>query len=321
MHKPKIIIPIAAVVAIALGIFLYPKVGNAPVTDLQIQDESAEQESNSAQTVNLSFPKSGRVESVLVKQGSIVKKGQTIAILSAPDALGLISQTKGALELAQAQYASLDLEYANAKKQQDLLVSNAYNTLLKTPPEAVANNTDDDHFSRQYPLPIISGNYLLGREGTITIKTYRAAGGLYFTASGLVGATDQITSNPIPLGASGLSITFSANIATDLIWTITLPNTHSASYAANKNAYDLAVANRENILSELAQKIDAGSAGQSVAKAQVDAANGAYQSALGAYQSNVISAPISGVVDFLSEDLKPGQSIATGKTLVSISIK
>ena len=128
----------------------------------------------------------------------------------------------------------------------------------------------------------------------------------------------MITPNPVPLGNSGLSILFSGKFVPDLNWTITLPNTHSPAYAANKNAYELAMTTRDKVLSELAQNI--GTTGDSsVAKAQVDAAQGAYDAAVGAYQANVITAPVSGSINFIDSNLKTGQSIDAGKTVVSIT--
>jgi multidrug efflux pump subunit AcrA (membrane-fusion protein) len=318
LNKPKATISVAFVVAIILGVWLYPIVGRAPKTDVVLPfDGSANAMSDN--TISLSFPKSGRVESVLVKKGDTVQKGQVLATLSAPDTLGVVSQTKGALALAEAQYAALDLNYANTKKQQDIIVDNAYQTLLKTTPEAVAKDEATDNYTKTYPTPVISGNYLLGKEGTITIKTYAAVGGMSFVASGLVDDSNTITTNAVPIGDSGLSIHFIGTIDPNLTWTIQIPDTRSAAYAANKNAYDLAVVNRDKILSELAQNIGTGDGQASVAKAQVEAARGAYQAALGAYQSNVITSPITGTVDFVDDNLKIGQSVSSGKAVVSIS--
>ncbi|MDB5204698.1 MAG: Efflux transporter, family, subunit [Candidatus Taylorbacteria bacterium] len=317
LSSPKIIVPVAIVVTVALALFIYPMVGNAPQTNIQVGNDLGVVP-NTDGTLSLSFPKSGRVESVTVKNGTKVTKGQIIATLSAPDAKGLINQTKGALTLAQAQYASLDLTYANTKKQQDALVDAAYQTLLKTTPEAVAFDTNTNHLTTAYELPVISGNYSLGQEGTITIKTYASGRGMSFDATGLVKDENAITANPVPLGNSGLSILFPATLTSDLVWTISIPNIRSENYAANKNAYDLAVVNRDKVLSELMQNIQGSGGNGSVAKAQVDAAEGAYESALGAYQNNVITSPIDGTVSFIDSDLMVGQTIAAGKTMINI---
>ncbi|MES2223946.1 MAG: biotin/lipoyl-binding protein [Patescibacteria group bacterium] len=319
ISNPKLVIPVAIIITLALGLLLYPSIGNAPKTDVTIENNNISQlGENSDSTISLSFPKSGRVESVTVKNGDKVTKGQILATLSAPDAKGLINQTKGALALAQAQYASLNLNYANTKKQQDIIVDNAYQTLLKTPPQAVAKDEGIDNLTTEFPLPTITGNYLLNKEGVITIKTKSSVGGLSYEATGLVTDNKIITSNSMPLGNSGLSIVFPSNIQANLTWTITLPNKLNPQYAANKNAYDLAVTNRDKILSELMQNLQGSDTNSSVAKAQVDAAEGAYESALGAYQNNVITSPINGVVSFIDSDLTVGQTVTSGKTLINI---
>jgi multidrug efflux pump subunit AcrA (membrane-fusion protein) len=318
--RPKIVISVAAIIAAFIGVLAYPHVGVAPKVDLGATNEASTTIVASGSTVDLAFPKSGRVATVSVKNGDEVHQGQVLTTLSAPDALGLVSQAKGALDLAIAQYASLDLNYANTKKQQDTIVANAYQTLLKTAPEAVARNVSGDDFTARYPLPTISGNYSLGKEGTITLKTYAAQAGLAYRASGLISEEKIVTENPRPLGNSGLSIAFPAGLDPNLTWTITIPNTRSATYATNKEAYDLAVINREKILTELAANLNS-SSGSSVARAQISAARGAYEAALGAYQSNVITAPVSGRISFVDENLKAGQSVTAGKRVISITAK
>lgn len=89
---------------------------------------------------------------------------------------------------------------------------------------------------------------------------------------------------------------------------------------ANKNAYDLAVTTREKVLSDLATTIGEGET-NSVARAQVEAAKGAYEAALGAYQSNLIVAPFDGTITFIDKDLKDGQSVVANKTVISVTAK
>lgn len=317
LSKPKIIIPIFTIVSIVIVIYGYNFVGKAP--KININNDNIY--SNNINTkIDLSFPKGGRVESILVKVGQEVHKGDILAKLSAPDSEGLISQTKGALELAEAQYASLNSQYASAKKQQDLIVNNAYQTLLSSGLEATPSKQSSN-------APIISGSYTCTKEGTYTINPYASGdsnSGYSFEYSGLEKGTSSVKyDNPIPFGDCGLQIKW---IKTDYFddsidWTIQIPNTKSSSYIASRNAYELAKANREKVLADLANTIGQGDGSSSVAKAQVEAARGAYESALGAYQNNLIIAPIDGIIYSIDNNLKVGQSVQATKPVININAK
>ena len=58
-----------------------------------------------------------------------------------------------------------------------------------------------------------------------------------------------------------------------------------------------------------------------MAKATVEAARGAYQAALGAYQNNLIVAPVDGVVNFVDKNIVEGQSVTAGKNVISLTVK
>jgi multidrug efflux pump subunit AcrA (membrane-fusion protein) len=317
LSNPKSILPIFAIVALAGTFFLWQHVGVAPTVPSLLTNSSPGVTISDGGNIALSFQKSGRIESVFVKEGDRVKTGATLARLSAPDALGLVNQARGALDLARAQYASLNVEYANTKKQQDLIVENAYKTLLSGGLEGVPSKQDLN-------IPVITGNYICGKEGSYILKPYRSNdkdSGFSANFSGLESGTIPVKyDSPVPLGNCGLEIKFThaEAFSSNTVWTVAIPNTKGSVYVANKNAYDLAVTNRTKVLDDLLAKIGSTS-GASVARAQVEAAEGAYQAALGAYQNNVIIAPTSGTVTFVDPNLKVGQSATGGKPVISIS--
>ena len=319
LSKPKIIIPSFAILAIIATIILYRHVGEAPIVNIE-KETSALGALNNNRTINLSFPKSGRIEKVLVQEGQSVYKGQILAKLSAPDAEGTISQTKGALDLAEAEYASLNLQYKNSKKQQDLIVKNAYQTLLSSGLEGTPDKQDVNS-------PIISGTYSCEKEGSYIINLYRSSDsdtGMSFNFTGLESGTTSVKfDNPVPMGNCGLQIKFKnlTYFNTDVKWTIDIPNTKSPVYLANKNTYELAKENRDKVLSELLTTIgnDDGKVGVAIAK--VNAARGAYEAALGAYENNLIKAPTDGIINFVDKDLKVGQGVVANKNIISITIK
>jgi len=318
ISKPKLVIPVFAIIGIVCVIFLYGRIGKAPVVEIgsEIKNQTI---ISSGSNIDLSFPKSGRIAQVLATNGQEVHKGDMLAKLSAPDSEGTVSQAKGALELAEAQYASLNSQYASTKKQQDLIILNAYNTLLSSGLEATADKQNTN-------TPIVSGTYICGKEGSYKINPYKSSDsdtGFSFEYSGLEKGISSIkTENPVTIGECGLQIKWSniTNFDDSIEWTINIPNTKSSVYLANKNAYELALENKEKILSDLAFTIGDGS-DTSVAKATVNAARGAYEAALGAYGNNLIVSPADGVVNFIDENLKVGQSVTPNKTVISITVK
>lgn len=321
LSKPKIIIPLIAIIGVIVVAISYNKVGKAPIVNVTLGASS--QVIASSSSIDLSFPKTGRIAQVLVVNGQTVHKGEILAKLSAPDQEGVVSQAKGALDLAEAQFASLNSQYATTKKQQDLIVSNAYQTLLSSGLAGTPDKQDKN-------IPIISGTYTCGKEGSYLIEPYGSSNGdtgYSFKFRGLENGIAGVKyDNAIALGACGLQIKFTNPSTTgtsfnaNIKWTINIPNTESSTYLANKNAYEQAKQNEEKVLSDLSTTLGSNS-DTSVEKAQIRAALGAYQAAEGAYQNNLIVAPADGTVSFIDKDLVVGQSTTTNKTVISITVK
>jgi len=317
LSKPKIVIPVTAVLALVIGAIVYGRVGRAPVVTLPAAVINAASPGAESLSTNLAFPVSGRVIKLDVKVGDHVSKGQTIAALDGGTAQGALNQAKGALELAESQYASLNLQYQNAKKQQDVLVANAYNALLSTALQARPTGQDDPN------APVITGTYTCGKEGSYEIDPYvsGSSSSYSFNYGGLESGT-QIASTTAaePLGNCGLFIKFTPGFYVSTKWTIAIPNTSSSSYVANKNAYDLAVTTRDQVLSQLAANLgQGGTSDANVAKAAVDSAEGTYQTALAAYNNTLLVSPVDGTITFMDPDFKLGQVVSPNKPIISIT--
>ena len=318
LSKPKQIIPIIAVVVFALTAIAYGHIGNPPTIPASLGETANNTTIVSGNNVSLSFANSGRVESVLVKQGDTVKAGETLATLSVPAAEGAVNQAKGALNLAQAQYVSLQEQYTTTKAQQNLIVENDYRTLLSQGLQAIPNIQDAN-------IPIITGTYTCDKEGSYILTPYSSSDsdtGFSMNYSGLeTGNAGVKYDNPVPLGNCGLQVQFThaTNFNQNTVWTIAIQNVKSNAYLVNKNAYDLAVNNRSKVLSDLQTQIGDSNGNGGVAKAQVDAAQGAYQMAVGAYQNDVIVSPVNGTVTFIDTNLVIGQSVVAGNPVISIS--
>lgn len=334
-HHPKRVIVISLIIAVTVGIFGYVKINEKAITPDIKNDSNLNTAHNSFSSHNLTlgFLAGGRIKSVLVKAGDVVKKGDTLATLDAENTLGVLIQAKAAYSIAQANYlkivngatstaidvaksavhtASVNLD--GVKKQQEQLVNNAYNNLLNSTPEALPDGGNSD-----YTAPTISGNYNLGKEGQIIISVYYTGSGPNFSVSGMTtGSGIVTTTTPQPIGDSGLYIKFpSANVINVTRWIINVPNKSAPNYLTNYNAYQLALQTQSQTVSNAQASLDQANASLSallasarpedvsVAKAQMDNAAGAVQIAQATFQNTIIIAPENGTI--MSVAIEPGQ--------------
>src|SRR6266850_7622726 len=89
-HHPKRVIVISLVLALAIGTFGYIKINKkqtVPLADTSIPTGSLSVASS--QNITLGFLAGGRIQSVFIKAGDIVKKGQLLATLDAGNARGV----------------------------------------------------------------------------------------------------------------------------------------------------------------------------------------------------------------------------------------
>jgi len=338
LEKPKIIIPITFTISLLIGVLVFMFAGRAPEitvdyknTDNSFLSNGSLQNFKDGEDISLAFPKSGRISNVFVKSGDSVKKGQILAELASIDAKGAVSQASGALDIAKANYekilngatgADIDvLKAAVSKAQnnldkttstQETLVKNAYFNLLNSTPEATPKNGTSD-----YVAPIISGNYNLGKEGTINLTSYYSQGGTAFTTTGLVdgsGTGNAIISQPI--GNSGLYIKFPSTTNINVNdWIIEIPNKKASNYLTNLNAYQLALETRNKAIYDAEASVgDTGSS--SIADAQIIQAQSSIDSISARISNSKIVAPISGVVTQF--DAKVGQLASQNTSLISI---
>lgn len=318
--RPYVVVPLSAVIAIIVGIVVLPGIGKAPIIPASLSTPALVPSSNipSGTSIGLAFEASGRVGTVNVKVGDTVTKGETLASLDTSVAQGNVNQAKAALDLANAQYASSNIQYANAKEAQDALVGNAYRTLLSSSLQAMPIGTVDESHT-----PAITGTYSCGTEGSYEIAPYASGGdsGYSFSYSGLESGSGIVTySTPQPIGTCGLFITFVKGFSGGAKWMISIPNTNATAYNTNKNAYDLALKTRDETLSQLSANIGAnGSTSADIASAAIYAAEGAYESALAQLQNNIIVAPADGTVTYVDSNLAVGSPATPGQNVISLN--
>jgi RND family efflux transporter MFP subunit len=193
-------------------------------------------------TIDLKPTVSGNITKIYATAGSKVTKGQALFSIEATDAARAVKTAQNNVAAAKLDLLSTQTSLKNTSSDQTDAVSNAYTTLLSSGLAPLPADQD----TSKYTLPTISGNYTLGKEGTVTITTYNSQGGISFNATGLVDATGLTNSTTAqPIGTSGLFIQFPSSIKGGLTWTVSIPNTNSSSYISNKSAYDNAVKDQQ----------------------------------------------------------------------------
>ncbi|MDO8583988.1 MAG: efflux RND transporter periplasmic adaptor subunit [bacterium] len=209
---------------------------------------------------------SGKVVSILVKQGQDVKVGDVIAILDQRSTVASLRQAQASYESAKAnqlkvqsglsgsdlvsaqttlQAAKLALD--NAEKnietvttQQDTAVSNAYTSYLNTGLSAAASIGN-----RSSSALALSGAYAGSEEGLYKITLYETAGGTRCQVSGLeTGDQAVVASMIISLGTRGLYLQFPANLYGGDSWTVDIPNGRASGYLSAKTSYQNTITSR-----------------------------------------------------------------------------
>src|ERR1035437_6317137 len=108
-HHPKRVIIISLILALAVGTYGYLKI-NKKISSTVAQDNGSINTNlniPSSRDLTLGFLSGGRIKSVSVKTGDIVKKGTVLATLEAENAEGALAQAKAVYQTAQANYQKI----------------------------------------------------------------------------------------------------------------------------------------------------------------------------------------------------------------------
>ena len=277
--------------------------------------------------LSLSFKVSGVVANVGVKEGQKVKKGQVLANLDQRDQAASLTSARGSLALAKANYdkvlsgasseevavAQVALNNAKSvleetKKQQEVLIKNAYSAFLNSSISAVPNPSNSGGAT-----VTISGTYSGTDQGVYKITIYNNA----FILTGLENSSGEVKSTPVPLGKRGLYVSFSGDVYNGDNWTVSIPNTLASTYVTNYNAYQSALetqrvqvtAAQNSVVTAQAsldlKKAQARPADLAAAEAQVLSAQGQVQAASAALENTIIRAPADGTITLV--DIRTGE--------------
>ena len=282
--------------------------------------------------LSLSFKTSGVVDRVAVKVGDQVKGGSILASLQASDVAARLTQARGALAQAEANYQKVlngasneevtvaQVALANAKanlevtkQQQQVTVDNAYKALMNSGLAAVPNSGNTGSVT-----VTITGTYIGKEQGQYSITLIPIGNGTRFQYGGLETGSGNVDVTPQALGTKGLFIQFSSiNVATNNTWTVSIPNTQASTYVANYNAYQAALQAQSAALSQAQASVDAAQAALDLKRAKarpadLDAAQAAILTAQGQVQAagadlenTIIRAPSEGTITKV--DVKVGE--------------
>jgi HlyD family secretion protein len=211
----------------------------------------------------LSFPTSGIITAIVAERGSEVVTGDILATIGDAAVAAERAQAAAAVRAAAANREELvngqtaesaevtetTIENAEAALAQTQAVareqvSTALAALLSNDLEALA--IDGDELAA---APTITGTYTCTETGSYTIDVFQTdtRSGFSYRLSGLESGTFPATaSQPAPLGTCGLFIQFvDGEPYARSQWTVSVPNTRSATYVTRQNAYTLAVTQAE----------------------------------------------------------------------------
>jgi hypothetical protein len=209
------------------------------------------------------------------------------------------------VDVAKASVNTAEVNLAEITKQQEVLVANAYRTLLNSSLQAQSVSNLD-----AYDSPTITGTYDCKKEGFYNLKTYASSGGTSVNYSGLEEGILLLTDIPRPLGSCGLFLSFdkTKTLLANKEFNIQIPNKSAANYNSNSNAYELAVENKGQALALAQAALDQANSSLTAlvssarpediatAQAQIDNASGALQIAQAAYDNTIIKAPGDGTI-------------------------
>lgn len=265
-----------------------------------------------ADEVSLAFTGSGRVVAVEVAKGDQVRAGQVLASLDSVQARASLAKAQAALRAAEARAGSAGSTRTQVAQQQEQMVASARTALISGDLQAylVSGGREAD-FS--YAQPTITGTYRCAAQGEYRVRLYGSSSltGYSFTLSGIESGNGSVsTSQPQPLGSCGLFIQFPENFArgSDIVWSIPIPNTRSATYVTRKSAYEAALQARDLAL------LDGMNA--PVLAADIDQARAGVRAAEAALAETNLVAPFAGLVTDLA--VTRGQIASPGTPALSL---
>lgn len=368
--KNKTFIVVLAVVIIAGGYFIYKKsTGGAAATSYVTAaitqgtintSVSGTGQVEASDLMDIKPQTDGRLTSVKIKENQQVKTGDIIAIIDQQSAANSVAQSRSNLQQAQASYDKLmagatdnsiqsqklsvqsaqqaldqaKQSYQDTVAQQQQAVDKSYSNLLNS------GLTVEPSDINSTAAVTVSGNYTGTDKGSYTISLYQTGSGSSYSASGLGsgnGAVNRGLAQPI---GNGLYITFAntGTLTNNTTWTINVPNAKASGYLNNLDAYNSAVSNRQQSITQaqnqiisaqnsldkanlqMATTVEPPTASDiASAKAQITSAQAQLANAQTTYDSTILKAPFDGVI--ASVAFSAGDKVTAGTVIATVITK
>lgn len=274
-----------------------------------LQQVAASGKVKASDDVAMTFERTGRVRSVNVSVGDEVKAGRTLATLSSGTLEAELAAARAEVASRRAARENSAVNLEKVRAQENAKVDSAYRSLLSTDLVALPR-----HASYEVDAPTITGLYAGTTEGTYQIRIDRAQVTLDTYDLHVKGLEEGVApvriskTGPTALGTHGLYISFpdSIGLYNGTAWTVSVPNQRSATYATRYNAYQEALRDRDQAISQAQEELVAHSGTTAIADAQLLAAQAEVQRLLAELAAYSLVAPFDGVVTAV--DIGPGDT-------------
>lgn len=306
------------VVAIALLVFGVLKFNAkepatvAAVSGPFVQQVSASGKVVPAEEVAMSFEDTGRISRIYVDVGDTVERGDPLVSLELGTLAADLRSAEAAVAIKRIEIENLEATVEKVRSQQDTLVASAYRTLLTDDLTAVPGSG-----AQGLTPPVITGVYKGTTEGSYRLRILQPQIGRFtyeLRTFGIetTGPVAVLEDEPTPLGTKGLYVSFpdGDDAYGDSSWEVFIPNTKSASYAANYNAYQEALRERDRRILEAENELRASAQGMTVAEAELKRAEADLARIRTEIAARTLRAPFSGVVTDVSVELGGAVSIS-----------
>ncbi|MBY0329009.1 efflux RND transporter periplasmic adaptor subunit, partial [Patescibacteria group bacterium] len=256
----------------------------------------------------LSFESNKVIDSVKVRVGDEVKKGQILATMKSSTERASYTSARGAYLAAQARYkkvldgnsneeiALAQVNLDTTKKVQEGLVTQARRKLFS---DGLIAESQDSSINQ----PIITSVFNGVNEGEYRIG-FKNSAKSEVSFNGIEKGEAEVSEFSKRFGTLGLQISFpldKTEYSASQRWTVSIPNKDGVNYSSNLNAYlsavqarDAAIAQRE---AELALKrATARQADVDAALADIVIAQASLESANAALEKTILRAPADGTI-------------------------
>ena len=344
-HKIKIII---GVTILTIGILFFVNKGKGGVDDFRVKHADISESIEVAGKIkpsaesDLNFERSGVINSISVKVGQRVYKGQSLAMLSSSDLVAQVSEAKAAVESAQATLDSITQgsrpeEIAVRQQALDSAKSDLYTISQQMPDtyNSVSNSLNDILYFKISNFFLQNGDAYKYNVSNCDQTSVSNIENMYKKAlidyknntnsQDIKVYVDMVDQNKILLNEIARALTASCTAGDATLDTkrsqVSAAKTLAIAAATELNAKKTALNNAKNAIDRTQKDLILSQAGGdknkiNTQKAVLSQAEARLESAQAQLSKNILRAPFDGIITAVNIDL--GELAAATKSAVSI---